>query len=122
MHGSIQMQELYLYVGLCYFTAFCNRVHNFLVHKVHFSLSSAYYIDPQKSDATQQDGPHIVPYGKGDLDSKYPYYQWYRPGISNSAYQYSYSNPKPTKQVTWSYNTKSIDAIGIKPPFKPRDF
>ena len=63
MHGSSQMPELYLYVGHGYFTAFWSIVHKFLFEKVHFSFSSAYSIGPQTSDATQPDGPHVIPYG-----------------------------------------------------------
>ena len=74
IHGSIHMPEVYLYVGHGYFTDFCTRVHTFFSEKVHFAFSSAYSIDPQTSDVTNPDGPHVISNCEGDLDSKDPHH------------------------------------------------
>ena len=85
MHGSSHMPEQYIYVGHGYFTDFCTRVHKFLSDKVHLAFSSAYSIDPQTSDVIHPDGPHDIPYGKGDFDGEEPHHQWYCPEIENTA-------------------------------------
>ena len=122
MHVYSHMPELYLYVGHGYLTDFCTRVHNFLSEKLYLTFSSAYYIDPQTSDIIHPDGPHVIPYGKGYLDSKEPHHQCYCPDIANPTDQYSDSNTKPTTQVTCSYDTKPTASRGITPPYKSRDF
>ena len=96
MHGSRPIPELYLFVGHGYFTYFFTGVHNFLSDKVHFDFSSAYSIDPHTSDIIHPDGPHVIPYGKGDLDREEPHHQWYRPDIANPTDQSINSNPNPT--------------------------
>ena len=75
MHGSIHMSKLYLYVCYGYFTAFYTRVHKFLFEHFYFAFSSAYSIEPHNSDATHQDGTHIIPYGVGDLEGEEPHHQ-----------------------------------------------
>ena len=122
MHGSIQIPELYLYVSHGYLIAFCTRLHKFFVEKVHFDFYSAYYIDPQTSDATHKYGPHVIPYSQGDLDGMEPHHQWYLPEIENPTNQSRDSNPKPKNQVTWSDDTKPSSYSGITPPQKSRDF
>ena len=106
------MLELYLYVVHEYFTAFYNRVHKLLVDKLHFDFYWAYSIDPQTSDATQQDVPHGISYCEGDLGNKDPHNKWYRPEIPYPTDQSRDSNPKPTNQVTWSYDTKPPASTG----------
>ena len=46
LHGSIQMPELFLYVGNGYFIVLCTRVHKMLSDKVYYAFSSAYSIQP----------------------------------------------------------------------------
>ena len=122
MHLSIRMSELYIYVYHGYFKAFCARVHKFLSEKVHFAFSSDYSIDPHTSDIINPDGPHVIPYGEGDLDGKETHHQWYFPEILKTTYQYRNSNPNPTAQVTWSYHTKSPAPSVITTPSNSRDF
>ena len=81
MHGSSNMPGRYIYVGHVYFKSFCTRVHKFFFDKLHFAFSSEYSINPQTSDIIHSDGPHIIPYDKGDLDGEDPHHQWYRPDI-----------------------------------------
>ena len=119
---SSQISELYLYVVLGCFTAFCTRVHKLLFDKVHFDFSSDYSIDPQTIDTTQPDGPHVVPYGEGDLDSEEPHHQWYCPAIENTTDQSRDSNPNPITQVNWSDDTKPPACSGSKPPSTSRGF
>ena len=51
-------------------------------------------------------GPHVIPYGKGELDRKEPHHQWYCPDIAKNTDQSINSNPKPTAHVTWLDDTK----------------
>ena len=97
-------------------------MHKFLVDKVYFSFSSAYYIDLQARDSTQQYGPHVIPYGKGDLGGEESHRQWYCPEIENTMDQSVDSNPKPTKNVTCSDSTKTPVSFGITTPSKSWDF
>ena len=89
MHGSSRMPELYLYVVHGYFKAFCTRLHKFLSDKLHFAFYSAYFLYLQTSDVINPDGPNIIPYGDGDLDSEDPHHQWYRPEIAKTTHQSS---------------------------------
>ena len=122
MHGSSHTPELFIYIGHKYFTDFCTRVHKFLSEKVHFTFSSAYSIDPLTSDGINLDGPHVIIYGEGDLDSEEPHHQLNPPNIAKPTYQYSNSNTNPTTQVTWSDDTKTPSSSGITTPSKPRYF
>ena len=81
-----------------------------------------YSIDPQNSDVINPDGPHVIPYGKGDLNNKEPHHQWYRPEIAKPTDQFRNSNPKPTAQVTCSYDTKPPASSGSTTPSKSRYF
>ena len=83
MHCSSRMPELYLYADHRYYKYFYNRVHKFLSNKVHFAFFSAYSIEPQTSIVINPDGPHVIPYGEGDLYDNDPHHQWYRPEIEN---------------------------------------
>ena len=90
-------------ISLCWswlFLYFFTSVHKVLIDKLHLDFSSEYYIDQQNSDATHQDGRHVIPYGKVDMDSDEPHHQC--PENANPTYQLRDSNPNPTKQVTWS--------------------
>ena len=116
------MPEIYRYVDRGYFKYFCTRVHKFLSDKVHFTFSSAYSIDQQISDVINPYGPHVIPYGKGDLDGKESHHQCYCPGIAKPTDQYSGSNPKFTAQVTWSDDTKPSVSSGGTIPSNSRGF
>ena len=122
MNGSIEIPELYLCVGHGYFTAFCTRAHKFLFEKMNFDLSSDYCFDPQTSGATHPYGPHIITYGKVDLDNEEPHHQWYRPEIANPTVQSRNSYPKPATQVTWSNDTNTPLSSGSTPSSKSRGF
>ena len=89
---------------------------------MYFAFSSAVSIEPKNSDATQQDGPNIIPYGEGELDNKETHHQWYHPDISNPTDQSSNSNSNPTNQVNWSENTKKPSYKGSTTSSKSRDF
>ena len=71
LHGSIQMPELFLYVGNGYFNAFCTRVHKMLSDKVHYSFSSAYSIQPTPT-AQKPSNPHLISYEDGELEEDGP--------------------------------------------------
>ena len=114
--------ELYLYVGYGYFKYFCTRVHKFLYDKVHFDFFLAYSIDPQTSDIINPYVPHVIPYVKVELDGEEPHHQCYCPDIVKPTDQSSDSNPKPTAQVIWSYDTKKPASSGVTTPSKSRDF
>ena len=61
MHGSIQMPDLYLYVGHRYFNEFCTRIHKLLGDKLHYAISLDYSIEPNIDDAVPPK-PHVIPY------------------------------------------------------------
>ena len=89
---------------------------------MHFTFPSAYSINPQTSDVINPDGPHIIPYGEGDLDGKETHHQWYRPDIAKPTDQYTNSNPNITMQVTWSDDTTPPASSRSTTPLKLRDF
>ena len=122
MHASSRMPELYLYVGHGYFKAIYTIANNFFSDKVHFAFSSSYSIGPQTSDVIHTYGPHVIPYGKVDLYGEEPHHQWYRTDIAKPTDKYSGSNPKPTAQVTWPYNTKPPAPRGIITPSNSKEF
>ena len=64
LHVSIQIPELFLYVGNGYFKALCTRVHKILSDKVYYAFSSAYSIQPTPT-AQEPSNPHIISYEDG---------------------------------------------------------
>ena len=110
MHSSIQISELYLYVGHGYFNAFCTRINKLLGDKLHYAFSYAYSIDPN-TNAAVPSNLHAIPYEEGCIGEKDPLHQCYCTKTNDSNPPSSQSNnatPEPSTKVTWSSNTKPL--------------
>ena len=64
LHGSIQMPELFIYVGNGYFNTLCTRVHKMLSDKVHNAFSYTYSIQTTTT-AQEPLNLHLISYEDG---------------------------------------------------------